>query len=458
MNSRVTAAFLLAGTLLAGPEAGWAAPKATAIRDRGCESGSAPADSGATATARLHIGADGQQRRFFNPELAFRFPLGPVDLATAMAFEHVTNGRLEGRVDFWVRGGIGRKIGPGLRLEALLNHMCRHVTSREFPTPMDLNEALGRLGWEKNGLAAGVGAGGYLGKNRAYRSLITADFRAARILGSEFSLSAGVKVVNGRRLHHDLELAAALGAGVDLFIRSVRPYDLRTVTYLGMRFGSGGAGPSPLESFGLGFGFYPVYDGYKAVGSVGARLKFFEQGPGRLLTTLAASIPILRSEPFFGRFRPDEIIYPLSVEYERRAGRGLLAVGYFRYRVDMPVDVDEVFDGRLSAGLGLRNQSAFERLEKPVRYELSAGREFERGWEGLARCGINTVGRRMDMGVQAEAAVRPRRSEGRIEGFLEFGRQARVRPFVALEVREYGRSKTSAEARFQAGVALFAWF
>ncbi len=450
MNIRVTAAVLLAGALATGPATGWSAPKATAIRDRGCESDSAPADDGAVATARLHIGADGRQRRFFNPELAFRFPLGPVDLATAMAFEHVTNGRLEGRVDFWVRGGVSRRIGPGLRLEALLNHMCRHVTSREFPAPMDVNEALGRLGWEKDGLAAGVGAGGYLGKNKAYRSLLTADFRAGRILGSEFTLSAGVKVVNGRRIHHDLELAAALGAGVDLFIRNVRPYDLRTVTYLGMRFGSGGAGPSPLDAFDLGLGVYPVYDGYKAVGSVGARLKFFEQGPGRLLTTLAASIPILRSESFFGRFRPDEIIYPLSVEYERRAGLRLLAFGYFRYRVDMPVDVDEVFEGRLSAGLGLRNQSAFDRLEKPVRYELSAGRVFERGWECLARAGMNTVGRRMDMGVQAEAALRQRRSEGRLEGFLEFGRQARVRPFIALDVQ--------AEARLQAGVALYAWF
>jgi hypothetical protein len=458
MNIRDVAAFLLAGALSAGPGTGWSAPKVTAIRDRGCESGSAPAGDEPGATARLHIGADGRQRRFFNPELAFRFPLGPVDLATAMAFEHVTNGRLEGRVDFWIRGGVGRKIGSGLRLEALLNHMCRHVTSREYPTALDLNEALGRLGWEKDGLAAGVGAGGYLGKNKAYRSLLTADFRADRILGSEFTLTAGVKVVNGRRIQHDLELAAALAAGVDLFVRSVRPYDLHTVTYLGMRFGSGGAGPSPLDAFGLGLGFYPVYDGYKAVGNVGARLKFFEQGSGRLLATLAASIPILRSGSFFGRFRPDEIIYPLSLEYERRAGRGLLAVGYFRYRVDMPVDVDEVFDGRLSVGLGLRNQSAFERLEKPVRYEVSAGRELDRGWEGLARAGVNTIGRRVDMGIQAEAALRPRRNEGRIEGFLEFGRQARVRPYIALEIKEYGYADVSAEARFQTGVALNAWF
>ncbi len=441
MNIRGAAALLLAGGLSAGPAA--AAPQT---------------DGAPGASARLHIGSDGGQKRFFYPEIAFRFPLGSFDLATSMAFEHVTNGRLEGRLDFWVRGGLGRAIGPGLRLEALLNHMCRHVTSRDSPTVLDLNEALTRLGWEKDGLAAGIGAGGFLGKNRAYRTLLTADFRAGRILGSEFTLTAGFKVVNGRRIHHDLELAASLADGVDLFIRSVRPYELRTVTYLGMRFGSNGRGPSMLDAFGLGLGFYPVYDGYKAVGNVNARLKFFEAGRGRLLASLAASVPILRSEPFFGRFRPDEIIYPLSLEYERRAGGGLLAVGYFRYRVDMPVDVDQVFDGRLSAGLGLRNQSAFERLEKPVRFEVSAGREFDRGWEGLGRAGINTVGRRVDFGVQVEAALRPGRDEGRLEGFLETGRRTRVRPFVALEIREFGPAGASAEARLQAGVSLFAWF
>jgi hypothetical protein len=144
-----------------------------------------------------------------------------------------------------------------------------------------------------------------LGKNRAYRSLLTADLRAKRLGGTELSLKVGLKLVNGQRLYPDLELAAAVAEGVDLFVRNVRPYGLDPQTYLGLRFGSGVTSASFVDAYAFRLGVYPFFDGIKAIGDTGAWLRFFDRPPGRLLISLAASIPVQRGNAFFGRFRPD---------------------------------------------------------------------------------------------------------------------------------------------------------
>ena len=408
--------------------------------------------------AELHIGTDARQRRFFQPAFRFLFPLGGFNLTTSVAFEHVTNGRLEGRVDFWLGAGLIKSLGGASSLEVSLNHMCRHITSAVNPAFLDANEVLAKVWTGTDAWRAAVGGGGFIGKNRAYRSLLTADFRAKRLWGTELSLEAGLKFVNGQKLYHDLELAVAVAENVDLFIRNVRPYGLDPVTYLGLRFISRGTSASFVDAYAFRLGVYPVFDGIKAVGDTAARLRFFDRPASRLLLSLAATIPVQRGNAFFGRFRPDRIIYPVAVEYERSLAGGLYATGYFRYRVDMPVDVPERFDGRLSAGLGLRNQRHFERLERPFRFEAFAGREFDRGYEAMGRAGLNTIGRRVDAGFEVYAFLRPGDRDYCGEIFLEFGTSVRVRPFVALEFLSLTPEEDPLKGKFLFGVAFLKWF
>jgi len=67
----------------------------------------APPASRPESEAELYIGSDSLQRRFFLPAFRFLFPLCGFRLTTSVAFEHVTNGSLEGRVDFWLGAGLG---------------------------------------------------------------------------------------------------------------------------------------------------------------------------------------------------------------------------------------------------------------------------------------------------------------------------------------------------------------
>ena len=418
----------------------------------------APPASRPESEAELYIGSDSLQRRFFLPAFRFLFPLCGFRLTTSVAFEHVTNGSLEGRVDFWLGAGLEKSLGGASSLEASLNHMCRHLTSRTNPSVLDTNEVLAKLWTGTDAWRAAVGGGGFVGKNRAYRSLVTADLRAKRLWGTELSLEVGLKLVNGQRLYHDLELAAAVAEGVDLFVRNVRPYGLDPQTYLGLRFSSGGTSASFVDAYSFRLGVYPFFDGIKAVGDTTAWLRFFERPTSRLLISLAATIPVQRGNAFFGRSRPDRIIYPVAVEYERSLAGGLYATGYFRYRVDMPVDVAERFDGRLSAGLGLRNQRHFERLERPFRFEVFAGREFDRGTEAMARAGFNTTGRGVDAGLEFSGFLRPGDRDYRGDLFLEFGNSVRVRPFVAVEFFSLTPEEDPLKGKFLFGVTLFKWF
>jgi hypothetical protein len=336
--------------------------------------------------------------------------------------------------------------------------MCRHITSAVNPAFLDANEVLAKVWTGTDAWRAAVGGGGFIGKNRAYRSLLTADFRAKRVWGTELSLEAGLKLVNGEKLYHDLELAVAVAENVDLFVRNVRPYGLDPVTYLGLRFSSRGTSASFVDAYSFRLGLYPFFDGIKAVGETAARLRFFDRPTSRLLLSLAATIPVQRGNAFFGRFRPDRVIYPVAVEYERALAGGFYATGYFRYRVDMPIDVPERFDSRLSAGLGLRNQRHFERLERPIRFEVFAGREFDRGYEAMGRAGLNTVRRRVDAGFEVYAFLRPADQDYRGELFLEFGTGVRVRPFVAVEFLSLTPEEDPLKGKFLFGVTLLRWF
>ena len=445
MNRRRAVASAVAALLLAAAVRGLAGQAA------------APA-SRPESEAELHIGSDARQRRFFQPAFRFFFPLGSLRLNASVAFEHATNGRLEGRVDFWLGAGLTKSLGRAATLEAGLNHMCRHITSAVNPAFLDANEILAKVWTGTDAWRAAVGGGGFVGKNRDYRTLLTADLRAKRLWGTELSLVAGLKLVNGEKVYHDLELAVAMAEGVDLFIRNVRPYGLDPVTYLGLRFSSPGSAASFVDAYSFRLGVYPFFDGIKAVGDMAARLRFFDRPGSRLLLSLSATIPVQRGNAFFGRFRPDRIIYPVAVEYERSLAGGLFATGYFRYRVDMPIDVAERFDGRLSAGLGLRNQRHFERLERPFRFEVFAGREFDRGYEALGRAGLNTTGRRIDAGGEISVFLRPADKDYRADIFLEFGSGVRVRPFVALEFLSLTPEEDPLKGKVLFGVTLFRWF
>jgi len=415
--------------------------------------------SAAKAKAEVELGIDSFERRFYRPQLQFSFPLEKNLLFLKMLYYQRINSRLQGEVDFWLKVGLKRALAKNLILEASLNHMCRHISSVDYSKALDLNELVGRLWLSKNIYRLGFGLGIYLGGSASYHSLALLNFEFPKILNSEFTLLGEVKLVNYEEILHEIELSAALSKSVDLFIRNTRHYEYKNTTYLGIRLKSDGEAGDFIEHLRFRWGYYPFDSFYKALAAQEIKLEFFQTSHRRVLFSFQGIIPILESQGLFtGVFKPERLRYPLSVEYEKKAGPKLFVYGYWRYDVLMPIDVAEEFSSHLGVGIGLRNQTNFNKLYEKLRFEFFGGYNFTHRYDVGGALGINTLNKGFNLGAEFHFRVNPDQLKADIELYGEMGKGVKTRPFVRLERKHYFDLEDQSATKLLFGIQFISWF
>ena len=415
--------------------------------------------SEARAEAVVELGIDSFERRFYRPQLHFYFPLKSNLLFLKMMYYQRINSRLQGEVDFWLRFGWKRALSDHLILEAGLNHMCRHISSVNYSIVLDLNELFGKLWLYKNTYRLGFGLGTYIGGPSAYKSLAILNFGLPRILNSEFSLLAEIKLVNFDEILHEIELSAALSESVDLFIRNTRHYEYRNATHLGIRLKSNGKAENYIEHLRFRWGYYLFGETYKALAVKEIKLEFFKISRRRMLFSFQGIIPILKSDGLFtGVFKPERLKYPLSVEYEKKAGNSLFVFGYWRYDVIMPIDVAKEYSSNLGVGLGIRNQPNFRMLSKKLRFEFFSGYNFSHKYDVGGAVGLNTLNKNINLGVELFSRLNPDQLDTDLEIFCEMGRGVKIRPFARFEKVYYFDGQEQSGIKFLFGIHFIKWF
>jgi len=411
----------------------------------------------APATASLEIGTDSLQRRYFRPRLRFDFPLDWGIIFLEMNYHQRINSQLQGEVDFWLLGGAMIDVSSFSRLEVGLNHMSRHVTSVPNPKIFDVNEILGRFWIHSRHVEIGLGGGGFIGGKEAYDNLLALNLRLPKILDTEFGLSAEAKLINFKEILHDFEFSIGLSKSIELFVRNSRHYNANTTTYLGMRIRSDEDHPHFLKKLKLRAGTLPSDGRYKFETKTEFYLEFLESPSQRLQILLNSRIPILENQEILGPFRPEKIAYPLVLEYERKISADLLAIGYIDYKAKMPLDVDLPFTSTLGFGLGIANQSFFEKLDKRLRFVVSGGRNFTHVYDAEARIGVNTLREPMNFGADAGLHVNSEELNSSLEIFAEFGGEIKARLFLNGCYTDFFNGNAS-RAEWRIGFELIRWF
>jgi len=397
--------------------------------------------------ASFELGVDSLARRYFRPLLKLEFPL--VEKTTLFfSFSHYqsTNKKLEGLVDFWIRGGLSTNISDTFDVEVSINHMSRHITSQNQPKIFDVNDLISRLWLKKENFALGLGGGLYLGTRwRDYGSdnmLLVANLNYLHILNSEFSFESEVKLINFNELLWEFELSADLGRGLSIFIKDIKHflYDNPTV-YTGFKFESstretGKLAENYITKIKMKPRFYLNSEEYKGILEQEVYFDFFRKEKSRFLLGFNINVPVFRGQKFFGTFRPENISYPITFEYERRLKENLFLGLYCTNRIEMPFDVDKEAKTSVSLGVLLKNQPYFEKIEKQFfRYELFAGRHFTHGHEAGINLGLNTIQRKINLGAEARIWTNSDYSQESVELFISFGKEINLRPFVGWQRR-----------------------
>jgi len=413
----------------------------------------------------IEFGIDSLERKSYRPTWSFTFPVAFDGRSLAFAdlsYWQRINGSLEGVVDFRLAAGLEHRLSSRLSVEASLNHFCRHLTSIRNSYVLNLNEAVGRVRIRGENASAGFGLGAYVGGSPGFSSLALFNLTVPGLLIDEMSLDAEIKWVNFSDILYEFGFAVELARGTEIFLRGVKTYELDAAAVLGLRFLSEGANVEHVDSFDLSAGAYPYYDTHKLLVLGNYRLAFLKDKDRRFFLDADFRSPILSGRSFLGEFWPDRMLYGLSAEYEKKVG-GLFAAAYARYLVDMPVDKAAPFRASLAAGLALRNQADFERLEKPVRFELRGGRDFKFAYDLGAKIGVNTVAAKfVDAGAEFRVQANAERGEAEVLAFLEFGGDVAVRPFLGVRKISYlagGPPPADAfKRKLTAGLSLYKWF
>lgn len=409
------------------------------------------------ARGHIEIGIDSLERRFIKPEFRFEF-LSPIGtLFTEISYNQVSDGKLRGRIDYWVVVGMEKSINKKIKIEARLNHMCRHLTSMDNPRVFDLNEVAARVWLTANNAKLGFGGGGYTGGSSDYKSLLLFNGELTSILGSELSLKCQCKLVDFKEILHDAELSFALNKSTDLFIRNSREYLLKNNTYIGIRLKSQGNVEKYIESLRMSASIYPYYETHKLTAEGEFRLAFFKTPRRRVVVTTRFSAPILKGKEFWSVFFPEKMIYPISLEYQRKISDSLILSWCSRYRLSLPLDKDLEFSASLATGIALKNQWNFDRLDKTIRYDLFAGYNFKHKFEVEAKLGASY--RKNDylaVGANLRAGSNNERRIADLKLFVDYGKNVILRPFVGYETFKYTDYQTVEEFIF--GFNLIKWF
>ena len=408
------------------------------------------------ATASLEIGADSLERRYIRPRLRFDFPVSFGLFYLDSDYYQRMNGQLQGEIDFWIDLGFSKALSRQWQLTLDLNHFCRHTTSFDYPNVLDANELRAEFWFDLSLFRLGLGGGTFLGGNAGYQNLVILNIDWYRILGSEFSFTAETKLVDFEEAFYEFELSIALDPSVDILVRYTRQYYYPKATYLGLRFNSRGKAGEFIDKVLFRGGIFPGDDTQKVFAENEFKLSFFRSQEKQVLLTFNGNIPIKRKDSFFGTFHPEEIKYLAALEYEKKIGAELFGVVYGRYSVHMPVDVDQHFDSSLGVGIGLKNQSHFKKLEKPVRFSVYAGHNFTHNYDTALRLGVNTVAQTINLGLDIQAELNPTWFVNSAEAFVEFGKEVKFRPYIAFEWTEFLDSNQTL-TRFLFGIDLISW-
>jgi len=415
------------------------------------------AQQGAEAQASLEIGGDSHERRYFRPRLRFTFPAVSGNFFMEMDYIQRINSRLRGEVDFWLSAGYIRPISRLFFVDAGIHHLCRHKTSMDYPVILDINEVFARLWFKGESVHLGFGAGSFLGTSSGYDNIMVFNMGFPNLFGSEFSGKTEVKFIDMKEILYDLELDCALSPSLDLFLRYSRHYQYSKTAYMGIRVKAEQNGKSHIDKLKFKAGIYPFTNKYKIDGSHEFKLSFIESQKSRVLVIMEGRIPVLWGEGFIGPYRPEEINYPLSLQYEKRVGHALFAAGYFRYTISMPMDINERFSSDLGAGLALRNQRDFDELKKRLRFEIFAGENFSHDLDAGARAGWNSVGKDLNFGSDFEVVWNPVEWIGSAEIFIEFGSDVKIRPYIGFWRIMNTDAGNAAFNRFLFGIELIQW-
>jgi hypothetical protein len=410
------------------------------------------------AQTNIEIGADSNERRFFRPYLRFEFPFNKTILFTEANYYQRINSQLKGEVDFWLIAGLLHEFTNTLTIETSLNHFCRHITSRTYPIIFDANEVLGRLWYHTKAMKLGFGGGFYIGGHEWYDNLLVLNYKYPSILQTEFGIDAEFKLINFKKVLHDLEFYISINENLDLFLRNTRHYEYNNTTYLGMRFKSGVQANDIIRKLEFQTGYFPSYDRHKMESILAVALEFFKKHDRRLQLSLISRLPVLRDDTFFHTFRPEIIEYPLSLQYERRINNDLLAFGYCLYDVTMPVDSDQAFRSSLGTGVGIRNQPFFEKLDRTIRFDIFGGPNFTHTYDAGAKFGVNTIQKPLNFGINTQARINADTLEASLTVFGEFGGTVKIRIFASADTTKYYDDNTPSDNRWQLGVSLFSWF
>jgi len=419
-----------------------------------------PARDEATVRAEgcLELGIDSSERRYFSPIFRFAFPTRWFTIDTEVMFQQRANSRMSGAVDYWLNLGVSRSLGRSYHLEGRLQHMCRHLAVADNPTTFNLNELFLRAWRSSPGWRLGLGVGGYTGGSVDYSFLLLANLEFPRIFGSDVSVLTEWKWRDGSELLYDLEVAFSLNPGVELFVRHSLQYEFPATSYIGLRLTSAGRLADHLDAIKLITGFYPYFERHKINVEGEFLLAFFRNDHRRVLFSMNFVAPILRDDGFWGTFFPDHMVYPFTLEYQRRLGERWHLSWFAAYRMVLPLDVDDPYRADLGTGLRLRNVADFDHLDRPWRLEISTGVNFKHGIELGLKFGM-TLMRLGNMGLHGDLrlAINDERVQTSLGFFLDTGRRVSVRPFVRLHSEDPGIDGSGSDIRFLFGVGLFHW-
>ncbi len=381
------------------------------------------------AVVQTEIGIDSLQRRFYRPQFTLSWPLAVLGGSRAeldVSYLQRINGSQEGAIDYWVRGGLETRISDTVSFEVSLNHFCRHLTSVLNPYVLNLNELVGRFWVRRDDIELGLGYGPYIGGSRGYDDIMILDFNLPRLLIPELSLETEWKWANFRDVYYDAALSVGLTRGADIFIRATHHYAYPATAYIGLRFRSDGAIGRIVDKLDLEAGVYPYFNMHKLLVSGGYRLEFLHGPERRFFIDVDFRTPILSGSGFLGQFWPDHMLYDIAAQYERTLPGRLYGGWYARYFLDMPVDKALRFRSGLATGLALRNQPDFNRLDKPVRFEIAAGYDFVFAYDLRVRLGAQVKPRGfIPAGSGFPAGCRRRAANGGIQNFCRAGERPR---------------------------------
>jgi hypothetical protein len=411
------------------------------------------------ADAQLEMGIDSLQQKYLRPIFRYDFPLPDFTLFGEVMFHQRAGDQLRGAIDFWLSLGMRRNFSGNFSGEIRLNHMCRHLSCRENPDILNLNEVLARGWYRGKGFRFGLGYGIYTGGNLDYSFLLILNSEFPNIFGTELSFVGEIKSRDFTELLYELELSFALDKSTELFIRNSKYYQFENTTFIGIRMKAAGQFHSYLDSLKLSTGFYTHYENHKILVEGQFRMAFFKTEWRRLNFTLDFMAPIIRNHGFWGDFYPENMVYGFCLEYERTVNSGLFLSWYGRYNLDIPLDIGERFFSDLGTGIRLKNQTDFDRLDKAIRFELSAGYNFSYDYDLDAKLGFNLLElKRVRCDTDCHVRLNNTRFYSGFSIFAELGKTLSVRPFIRFDISDNHTVEALAEVKFLVGVKLLKWY